>query len=611
MSRRSRSSGVKGPNSALTEFLRNEGITDAFRQRREREDELQTPEIEATAEVPAVLRRATRLVALPATSNEEEDVEHEIRVAARRKRRAAGGFPSDDDDDDDDDDFKDDDDDDDELKEMKKFGDADICVDCGDEFHLSVYSRFDSNRKGYLCESCHETLKKRERQVRRQELNARKKRKKLAQALLDKTEVKIPSLQDVCIKVLTRNIGDVEVLGDIGQVNMNKISRILSKNRSLNDATVPLFLNPGLKSLELWDCSNVDSDSLAKIASFCPNLESLTLFMCGQLHNDTLSYYKTNLPHLTELSLNGPFLISDVMWQDFFEEGAPNLTKFEVRNTHRFGNDSLISLLENCGANLTLLKLSRLDGIDAQAVYDLLPHYLGTSKLTHLELSYPYKEELVTDDLLINILSITGESLRWLNVDGCAELSDKFLLEGIGMFCPNLTTLSMRNLDLLTNDGFAKTFANYSHVNTGGLINVDLTKCTGLGDEAIHQLFIHSANTMVELSLNSLDALSKDFLLQILTDDLHPSKVGIKQAIDNASSDDDDEPPKYFPRIHFPYLTKWDLGFVRAVDDEVLFYISSSCPKLKILEVYGDNKCTNNAKIRNQLIVIGRQHDTI
>lgn len=44
MARRQRSkqgsssqSGVKGPNSALTEFLRNEGITDAFRQRRQRD----------------------------------------------------------------------------------------------------------------------------------------------------------------------------------------------------------------------------------------------------------------------------------------------------------------------------------------------------------------------------------------------------------------------------------------------------------------------------------------------------------------------------------------------------------------------------------------------
>lgn len=68
-----------------------------------------------------------------------------------------------------------------------------------------------------------------------------------------------------------------------------------------------LFLTPDLKRLEFWDCSNVDSDSLNKIASFCPNLESLTLFMCGQLHNDNLQYFATNLTKLHDLALNGPF----------------------------------------------------------------------------------------------------------------------------------------------------------------------------------------------------------------------------------------------------------------------------------------------------------------
>lgn len=106
---------------------------------------------------------------------------------------------------------------------------------------------------------------------------------------------------------ITENIEDVDVLGDIGQMNMNRISMILSKNRSLNNKTISLFLSPDLKSLQFWDCSNVDSDSLNKIASYCPHLESLTLFMCGQLHNDNLQYFATQLTKLTELSLNGPF----------------------------------------------------------------------------------------------------------------------------------------------------------------------------------------------------------------------------------------------------------------------------------------------------------------
>lgn len=638
MSRRSKgSSGVRGPSSALTEFLRVEGITDAFRERQNREanprsgspsspetgsPQAQESALSGTQELspsPARTRRSHRI----GVQNSGVDEEEEIRQAARRKRRAArtggAGSPGDSgSDDDDDDDFNgsnDDADDDDELNnDIKQFGDEDECADCGDLFKLTVYSRFDANKNGYLCEACNEKLKKRERNARRSELNARKKRKKMAEALLNKSSVKIPKLQDICIKKITQNINDVEVLGDIGQVNLNKISRILSKNRSLDNSTMTLFLNPALKSLEFWDCSNVDSDSLNKIASYCPNLESLTLFMCGQLHNDNISYYSSNLPHLTSLALNGPFLISDTMWQEYFEGQGKMLQKFEIRNTHRFGNDSLISLLENCGSKLTLLKLSHLDGIDSLAVYDLIPHYLTPSQLTHLEISYPHRKDLVTDDLLINLLSITGESLISLNVDGCSDLTDSFLIDGLAKFCPNLTDLSLRDLDSITDQGFSSAFLEYRQVNSGGLINVDLTKCIDLGDKGIHSLLSHSGHTLIELSLNSCYNITKDFLIQIFTDDLDPDKQALKEAIENGEENNDDtleNKREFYSSISLSLLTKWDLGFVRAVDDDILSLISDNCSKLSIVEVYGDNRCGPKANTRKDLIVIGRQHDTI
>lgn len=647
MSRRNRSSGVKGPSSALSEFLRNEGITDAYRERRLREEREQsqsasvepeqeqsqteevgtssTPDFQGVSPSPGASRRRTiSISATPAEVIDEE--EQEIIQAARKKRKLArrtrSGHPDnsdfDDSDDDDDDDFSlNGDDDDDELSSnFKKFGEEERCIDCDEIFNLSVYSRFEENKKGYLCEACNEKLKKRERLARRNELNARKKRKKVAQALLDKSEANnVPSLQDICIKRITLSIKDVEALGDIGIVNLNKISKILSKNRSLNDETMTLFLNPNLKSLEFWDCSNVDSTSLNKIASFCPNLESLTLYMCGNLHNDNLIYYKSKLTNLSEISLNGPFLISDIMWQDFFE-GQNNITKFDIRNTHRFGNDSLISLLENCGSKLTLLKLSKLDGLDSEAVYDLIPHYLQTNTLTHLEISYPHKKDLISNEFLINIFAITGESLKSLNVDGCSELTDTFLIEGLSKFCPNLTSLSMKDVDLVSDEGFAQAFLEYPQVNSGGLINVDLTKCSGLGDKAVYALLLHSATTLVELSLNSNYNISKDFLLQIFTDDLHPSKVLIKEATESSNNstqniNEEKEKRNFYSKINFPFLTRWDIGFVRAVDNEVLSYISNNCLKLRILEVYGDNKCTSKAKTRDNLMIIGRQHDTI
>lgn len=655
MARRQRSkqgsssrSGVKGPNSALTEFLRNEGITDAFRQRRQREQETvnegnendndtnepeqSTSAVEVT---PEARRRSTRRSASAPVedtkdTNDDDDDDDEIREmrrAAKRKLRAArrgstrqprnrhdpdnsGGDDSSSSssgsDNDGDPNFSEDEDDLGNLN-MRKFGEQDDCVDCGQTFELTVSSRFLKEKNGYLCNSCNQLLKARERKAKMNQMNARKKRKRVAQALLNKTDVKIPKLQDVCIKKITENIEDVDVLGDIGQMNMNRISMILSKNRSLNNKTISLFLSPDLKSLQFWDCSNVDSDSLNKIASYCPHLESLTLFMCGQLHNDNLQYFATQLTKLTELSLNGPFLISDVMWQDYFEEAGNRLTKFEIRNTHRFGNDSLISLLTNAGRNLTSLKLSRLDGLNAADVYGMIPHFLLPSKLTHLEISYPEKEELISDDLIISILSITGDTLVSLNLDGCSDLTEKFLIDGVAQFCPNLTHLSIQNLDQISDDGFAQALKEYLKVNVGGLLEVYLTKCIGLGDKAIYELFKHSGHTLVELSINSLDLLTKNFLSQVFTEDLHQFKKRLLQQLEESQ----DEEVEYYNHIRLPLLTYLDLGFVRAVDNELLSLIGESCPQLKIIEVYGDNRCTSKARIRPGLMVIGRQSDEI
>lgn len=634
MARKSNSSrGVRGPNSALTEFLRTEGITESFRQRRRREiDEDITNGTSSDSGTRSRNRMRSSTedidndesndVTEVSKEEEDDDEEKQIRIAGRRKKRAArrrragAGSPgSSDDDSDYDDDFRpDNDEDEDEFDYgVKRFGENGTCVGCSKTFQLTVYSRYDQTRQGYLCEECNEVMNQREKASRKNQYNARKRRKKVAQALLDKTIVQVPKLQDICIKRISQNIRDVEVLGDIGQVNLNKISRILSRNRSLNDSTIGLFLNPNTKSIEFWDCSNVDSDSLNKIASYCPNLESLKLYMCGQLHNTNLMYYASQLQHLSELYLNGPFLISDATWQEFFIECGARLKKFEVRNTHRFGNDSFISLLDSAGRNLSCLKLSRLDGLNSELVYELIPHYIEPNVMTELELSYPHKPELITDDLLINILSVVGESLTSLNLDGCCSLTDKFLIEGIARFCPNLSHLSLKFLDKLSDEGFAAAFKEYHNINLGGLISVDLTKCINLGNDAIFELLKHSYNTLVELNLNSLYGITTEFLIQIFLDNNHPYKKELRRKIEesNEGNPSDLDDLKYYENISLPLLTMLDVGFVRAVDDEVLHLISKCCTKLSIIEVYGDNHCTLKAKLGSKIVVVGRQNDVL
>lgn len=562
MSRSNNDSGVHGPSSALTSFLREQGISaDSVRQRyeenvrREREMlESATVASETQDESRATLEDINELSSDEEVLEGDEETAH-IKELARAKRRRM------------------DNDDDDQVAKN-------YCLECDKEFAISVYSKKGEKygRVGYLCPTCTKISLRRERLMKRNELEARKRRKKVAAALLDRKEYRLPSLQDLCIRIITDNINDVDLLGDVGISNKKKISRILAKKRSLDNKTMELFLDPSLKELEFWDCSKIDRKALNKIGAYCPEIQSLTLNMCGHLHKDNLIYFGDKLDRLTYLDLNGPFLINNQVWQQFFESRAgKNLHGFHLRNTHRFTADSLVALLENVGPQLEDLVLSKLDGLDSKVVYDLLPHYL--SNIKYLEVSYPHKPELVDDDMIVNLVANTGESLESLVLDGCSYLTDQFLISGLKPFCPNLTRLSLEKLDRITDNGMIQLFTDWD-IN-GGLMDLDLCRCISLGDEGVFKALEHSSATLVQLNLNSVKDLTKRLFLRLSR------------------------------KMSFPLLTTMDIGFVRGVDDSVLAIWSRIAPRLTTLEVYGNSRCTDKAIVRDDLCIMGRQTDSI
>lgn len=559
--------GVKGPSSALTSFLREQGINaEEIRLRYERTQKEQ--ELENTAQIDVdvlpssndenTVQNTENLnvpISFALDSDEEEidsDNDHAVDNGTKRRK-----------------------------KDSKSTDSSDIyCLECEQYFEVLVYSKkLEKNgRIGYLCPSCTKIQIRRDRLQKKLEIEARKRRKRIAAALLDKKQFKLPSLQDFCINIITENITDVELLGDIGAHNKMKICRILAKNRSLNNKTIGLFLDNDAKELEFWDCSKIDKISLNKIPAYCQKLESLTLNMCGQLHNDNLKYFGQKLLNLKSLSLNGPFLINDDTWQMFFESVVgKQLKHFHLKNTHRFSNDSLVTLLENCGRNLESLTLSRLDGLNSKPVYDLLPHFL--THLKNLEISSPHHENLIDDELIINLMAVNCETLVSLNLNKCSGLTNRVLTEGIKFFGANLTKLSLSELDQIDDDGLGDLFTNWD-INSG-LTEVNLERCFTLTEKSIYKMLSHSKDTLAQLNLNSV----KDIDRSMFT--------------------------KLSRNITFPFLVSLDIGFVRSVDDTVLAILSRICPKLKILEIYGNNRCTEKALVRDDLTIIGRQTDSI
>lgn len=503
-------------------------------------------------------------------NDENEDLEEaEIREASERKKRAAMS-----DSDDEGENY--------ELggpRESKKVpGQYDICINCNARFVVTVYSFKTTNDEGslgYLCRDCEEDEKIRRREQRRKENTARKRRKKVAAALLDKQDYRIPTLLEICIIKISKHINDVEMLGDIGLSSINKISKILSRNRSLDDNTMKLFLDREQKELEFWDCSNIHEDALRLIPAYCPDIEKLTLSMCGHLSGDILEYIAKKCIHLTHITLKGPFLVKPPAWVRFFEIMKLRLKGFHISYTHRFDSEALISMVENC-PNLEEVTLSRLDGLTSPEAYQLFAATL--MNLKYLEISYPTDPSLIDDLLITMLLQQNGLALEVLVLDGCSELTDDILINGIRPNCEALQVLSLALLNQITDDGLIKLFKGWK-LNKG-LLKINLERCILVSNDGAIEVIKHSSQTIIELNINSLNKLSNPFFEALAT-------------------------------AKCQFLTTINMGFVRAVTDSVIELLSENCLKLTIMEIYGNNHCTGNATIKPELKVIGVQSDVV
>ncbi|ODQ68090.1 hypothetical protein NADFUDRAFT_81163 [Nadsonia fulvescens var. elongata DSM 6958] len=582
--------GVRGPSSALTAFLRQQGITS--RQRR-RNSPLQSSSSE-----------------LEPREEQLDDAEvAQIRQAARLKRKRLN---------DEDADYNDDD------SGVPKFqpGKIEFCYECNNRFTITVYTEHSSDALGLLCHKCGKASSQanvkdanRRKEVSKIERVAKKKRKQIAQALLNKIDVvNVPKLQDLCIKLILDYIDDVEVLGDIGMDNLAKINKILSKNRVLNANSMKLFLSSDLTKLEFFDCSKLGPESYSMIAAYCPNLQELRLEMCGQLSNENLLYFATHLKHLKHIYLDGPFLIRSETWNRFFEICGDRLVEFHVRNSHRFNNDNLLMLSERCGlVNLRKLTLGRVDGIDDMGLFEF--SISNFKHLQSLEISNPLNEALISNDILIGYMAQYGINLQSLILNGCSGLGDRFILEGLLPFGRNLSTLSLDNLDQISESAMTQLFSTWANVQStntvlfgkdeednnnsqeyhgnNGLINLSLNKCIQLGDTTLKAIFSHSFSTLVEFNYGG---------------NQHTTEEGFGELIKYLKTDTD-------LRYMSPNLTHLNLGFTKFVNDLLIETFVNQIFKgcLKIVEVYGCNRVTANCNVlaEGPTKLIGRQSDTI
>ncbi|KAJ1962085.1 UV-damaged DNA-binding protein rad7 [Dipsacomyces acuminosporus] len=711
---------IRGPQSALTDYLNEIGVSEHFRERRRREarerrvqgqgdtdqqqaaepaqEGINTADVRLTTDsydaalaadvqqeqVEAVnaessasaarrigTRSSTRSASAAASAASATAAAGTKKQQQRKKKKRRGA---------------DDDDDDSERDEAeyaeglnkssaRKGGHFELCELCNKRFLV----RGGNTPARLLCPACRKSVEKSQNDkdavakraratvaLGEAKRTKRRKMKKTADGLLE-FEPGLPSLQDLCVRVIAKHIDQVESFGDLTAQSLNKLCRIISKMRVLDEQTMSLFLGPDKSSVTLYDCTRITDSGMAKVVDLCPNVEVLKFAYCGRLNDGNILDFASRLSNLTSVSLDGAFLVTDQGWAHFFRAVSARLMSFKVRWTG-FGIKAMRALVTHC-TELRELRISECHEFDDDCLALLaapiteyeeieqeherllkvlsarnrkgkhkdkgkgkgkgkgsdtasadestlgaftgpIPAWQPLSKLQKLDLSHPHKPMM--NQTMMRVVRALGPQLKSLDVSGFKDLEDDFLANVLAEHCYGLHELGLGECNSISPEAFVEFFSRCRRKQTvpgRGFVRLSLDRCYMLTDAVIQEIMLHSGTTLTSLGLNSVDdSLSKYGILALAG---HVYKLDNDGSNSKDNDNNNDEPELVDKVFGCPYLEELDLSWVRCTTDAVLEEIVGSCKRLSQIRVYGCPHVTQFAPARPGLKYTGRESDTI
>lgn len=387
----------------------------------------------------------------------------------------------------------------------------------------------------------------------------------------------LPSLQDICIAVVVDYIEEVDTLGVISEESSEKIAKIISRNRKLNDATSRLFMEPYKKRIDLYDCTGMTEVSFLNISQFCPRMEHINLVYCGRITDKVVKAYANNLYMLKSLHVSGAFLVTKEAWNEFFKKVGKRLEGFSLRYSARLVKENIECLVKYC-PNVRELKFGHLSAMDS----DWLAPISKLKKLQSFEFAWSSTDKpLVTEDV-VNMLSKVGPQLIELSLKGGHQLDDKVLTEGILKHCPNLKKLNLEQCGQLSSEAMVTLFESWKNK---GLTHIDIGRCLLFDDQVIKAIIRHSGATLNHLSIHSLDKVSSTGLEAL--GGIATTKEGEEERFEACNE-----------------LTHLDCGFVRAMDDFALKKVIDNCTSLEHISVWGCHMVSCLLCVRKSLCLL-------
>lgn len=261
-----------------------------------------------------------------------------------------------------------------------------------------------------------------------------------------------------------------------------------------------------LKSMCLRDCRIVSDAGLVAFARAAGSLENLLLEECHMITQRGILNAVSNCSKLKSLSLVKCLGVRDLPPQAFLLPPCNSLRSLSIRSCPGFGSTSLAMVGRLC-PQLHHLDLSGLTRITDAGLRPLLEN--AEAGLVKVNLTNCLN---LTNEVVLSLARLHGESLELLNLDGCRKITDASLV-AIADNCPLLNDLDVSKCSI-TDSGVAA----LSHGVQLNLQVLSLSGCPMVTNKSISSLKT-LGESLIGLNLQHCNAISSS-RVEALVEDL-------------------------------------------------------------------------------------------
>ncbi|CAI6265063.1 unnamed protein product [Periconia digitata] len=578
--RRPRGTGIRGPHSALTDYLAANNISareirDSHRQRVQQaetdtpdpdngegpsngagpSDLEEQPEAEPAESSTAAAERTRKR---KRTQQDEAIAQIKKGKAAKKSKKKKKGS-------DDDSDF------DDVMDMYKKAkplpGQLSNCELCNKRFTVTPYSKAGPDG-GLLCTPCGKELAKEAKATdKAKKPTVRKGRRKIESNRLDGITFRgSKTLQQLCIETLAKHSEDIEELGEMPETIMDRLSEIFSKKRAMNSTTFKLFLQSDRTNVAIHEAAYLETEDYDQIFAFVPDIKKLSLRNCCQFKDANIDYMIEKAHKLVDIQLLGANLVANDKWIDLFISRGKDLEALRLEWLDAAFDDQAVQALVEFCPNLQRLKLERCKQLGVESIDAI-------ARLEHLEhLTLCYHEDIPCKSLANMILSV-GAKLKTLCLEKFVNSEDEptdDLLIAIRDTCTSLSKLRFSNNNECSDAGYVNLFTGWTnpplrYIDMNSTRDVDNVNPdgpedfpVGLASAGFEALMAHSGSRLEFLDISSCRHISQSTFTTVFN-----------------------------PEQSYPNLREINLSFCPVVDTEIVAGIFRSCPKIQKVVTFG------------------------